>query len=56
VELAHYVLLRLVIEEVQAQLLTNGEVLIHLWLLRSDAGNIFSLLQQQLLKIQLKLI
>jgi hypothetical protein len=52
VKLTHYVLLGLVIEEVQAQLLTNGKVLIHLWLLRCDTENIFSLLQQELFKIQ----
>jgi hypothetical protein len=48
VKLTHYVLLGLVIEEVQAQLLTNGKVLIHLWLLRCDTGNIFWLLQYNL--------
>jgi hypothetical protein len=36
VELTDYVLLGLVIEEVQAQLLTNGKVLIHLRLLPWD--------------------
>lgn len=39
-ELTDYVLVRVAVEEVQTQLLTDGKVLIHLGLLRSGtAGN-----------------